>query len=74
MVLLDCSVFSFLLQAAVISKVHNASMPTVIILQLVFLFMMSPFLVVVENLPDRLLSGNVDANPRPFYRDPPLGA
>src|ERR1700722_8420950 len=36
--LLDCSVFSFLLQAAVASKPHKASVPTDI-LQPVFLFM-----------------------------------
>src|ERR1700674_3953910 len=46
--LLDCSVFSFLLHAAVASKPHKASVPTSI-LQPVFLFMMSPFLMGIEN-------------------------
>src|ERR1700693_1455719 len=47
MLLLDCSVFSFLLHAVVSSRAHNSSMLTDII-QLVFLFMMSFFLQVVE--------------------------
>src|ERR1700736_6133091 len=44
-VLLDCSVFSFLLQPASNSKLNKASMLTVDIAQPVFfIFMMSPFL------------------------------
>ena len=42
--LLDCSVFSFLLQAASSQQSHRASMLSVIVAQPVFLFMMSPFL------------------------------
>src|ERR1700730_11013447 len=38
-VLLDCSVFSFLLQAAKVSSAQRASMPSVVV-QFVFLFMM----------------------------------
>jgi hypothetical protein len=44
MLLLDCSVFSFLLHAASSSKANRATMLTAIILKPVFLFMMSPFL------------------------------
>src|ERR1700735_2896578 len=46
--LLDCSVFSFLLHAAVASKPHRASVATSI-LPPVFLFMMSPCLMGIEN-------------------------
>ena len=43
-VLLDCSVFSFLLQAPSASNAQIASMPAVVV-QPVLLFMMSPFLL-----------------------------
>src|ERR1035438_9843651 len=42
--LLDCSVFSFLLQAASASSAHSARSVTVSLVQPVFLFMISPFL------------------------------
>jgi hypothetical protein len=42
-VLLDCSVFSFLLQAAVVSNAHSAIKLTVVLAQAVFLFTMSAF-------------------------------
>jgi hypothetical protein len=42
--LLDCSVFSFLLQPARINSEHSANAMTAILVQPVFLFMMSPFL------------------------------
>src|SRR5579864_6339029 len=41
--LLDCSVFSFLLHAASVNNTHIASVPTAIVAQPVFLFMMLPF-------------------------------
>jgi hypothetical protein len=59
MLLLDCSVFSFLLQAAVSSNALNASVLTKIILQLFFLIMMSPFcrsFKVIESLPEASLN------------------
>jgi hypothetical protein len=56
--LLDCSVFSFLLQPARISNAHNASALTVIFAQPVFLFMMSPFFEVVAPASRRLSRGH----------------
>src|SRR5271168_3123386 len=63
MVLLDCSVFSFLLHAAESSNAHSASVLTNIILHPVFLFMMSSFLESLKIVENRL-----------FYREPPFAA
>ena len=79
--LLDCSVLSFLLQAASTSSAHNASKLTVIPVQPVFLFIMSPFLgsycesksFVIPSEPERTRRRPEESAvlPKEFYREPP---